>query len=552
MAYILGMDTGGSYTDGVLLDSNSKKVISKAKALTTKDDLVVGINECIEALAVANPDLIDMVCISTTLATNAVVEGKGCPTGLIEIGKKISDQTPAACSYYVSGRFSIQGRLETPLDINGVKKAYRYMENSVDAIVVSGYASTRNPEHEMIVKSMITQMTDKPVICAHEITGKLGYYNRTVTALLNASLIPIIKNLIEDTKKALRKKGINAPVMIVKGDGNFMTSYSAEEKPIETILSGPAASIIGAKYLADVDDCTVIDIGGTTSDIARLENGCVKIDPAGANVGGWQTQVRAADIFTRGIGGDSRLRIDKEKNLLFGPDKAIPLSLYYKSDLSTSEKPVMDEDVAYAFTPTDLAHAEKIYDKWNKCAADKGITEISSLLCMSEEETKQKLCESFYRHIYDALVASMKFSTCRTVVAIGAPSAAWMPRIASEYAFDVVVPKHAEVANAIGAAVGHIEEKAEILIRKDQISGDYILFSQNSRKELSSLEEAKQIALEEAHNMISSRMKRSCVSEYEILEDIEDINCDLGVGKGEVYVETRISVVATGKPDGIV
>lgn len=552
MAYILGMDTGGSYTDGVLLDSNTKKVISKAKALTTKDNLVVGITECIEALAVANTDLVDMVCLSTTLATNAVVEGKGCPTGLIEIGKKISGQTPAACSYYVSGRFSIQGRLEIPLDIDGVKKAYRYMENSVDAIVVSGYASTRNPEHEMIVKSMITQMTDKPVICAHEITGKLGYYNRTVTALLNASLIPIIKNLIEDTKKALRNKGINAPVMIVKGDGNFMTSYSAEEKPIETILSGPAASIIGAKYLADIDDCTVIDIGGTTSDIARLENGCVKIDPAGANVGGWQTQVRAADIFTRGIGGDSRLRIDKEKNLLFGPDKAIPLSLHYKSDLSTSEKLVMNEDVAYAFTPTDLAHVEKIYDKWNKCAADKGITEISSLLCMTEEETKKKLCKSFYRHIYDALVASMKFSTCRIVVAIGAPAAAWMPRIASEYAFEVVVPKHAEVANAIGAAVGHIEEKAEILIRKDQISGDYMLFSQNSRRELSSLEEAKKIALEEAHNMISSRMKRSCVSEYDILEDVEDINCDLGIGKGEVYIETRISVVATGKPDGIV
>lgn len=549
MAYILGMDTGGTYTDGVLLDSATKEVISKAKALTTRENLITGITECINALDIVDPDSIDMVCLSTTLATNAVVEGKGCSAGLIEIGKKSACQMPAACSYYVSGRFSIQGRLETPLDTGGIRKAFEYMDDKVDAVVISGYASTRNPEHELTAKSIITELTDKPVVCAHEITGKLGYRNRTVTALLNASLIPIIEELIRDTKEVLRGKNITAPVMIVKGDGNFMTSISAEEKPIETILSGPAASIIGAKYLSGMDDCTVIDIGGTTSDIALLEDGCVRLEPAGANVGDWHTQVCAADIFTRGIGGDSRLSIAEKGDLLLGPEKTTPVSLYYNSGVPDVLE--IRDDLPYGFTPTDLAHIDGIYDRWNAASAQKGLDAVAGITGTDKDETAQTIRNFFYSCIYDALVSSGKFNRCIPVVAIGAPAAAWMPRIASEYCFEAIVPKHAEVANAIGAAVGHIEEKSEILIRKDQISGEYMIFSRSSRLEAESLEEAKVIGFEEARKQVSDRMRVSGVSDYELLEDIEDISCEVSTGGKPVYIETRIAVVATGKPDGI-
>lgn len=162
------------------------------------------------------------------------------------------------------------------------------MQGKIDALAVSGYASVRNPAYELKVKGLSDAILGVPVVCAHELTKVLGYYERTVTAVLNAKLIPIIKELIAATKVVLAKKGIRATLVIIKGDGNCMTCSFAEERPIETVLSGPAASALGGILLSGCKDMIVADMGGTTLDVVPILDQSIPMDECGAAVGGWR------------------------------------------------------------------------------------------------------------------------------------------------------------------------------------------------------------------------------------------------------------------------
>lgn len=327
MSLILGIDTGGTYTDGVIINAVSGEILHKAKALTTKSDLCVGIRNCMDCLGFNEYEDIVLVCLSTTLATNAIVEGRGCKAGLITVGVPPCGTLPTENVIEVSGKLDIKGRERENIVEKELEEAIEKLVGNVDAIAVSGYASVRNPIHELKVKSKIREKTSIPVVCAHELTSNLGYYERTITALLNAKLIPIIQDLMEATKAVLGEKGAAAPLMIVKGDGSLMHENFAKERPIETILSGPAASIIGGRYLSKEDDAIIFDMGGTTSDLAHIHDGVVRIKKEGACVGGWKTCVQAAEICTFGLGGDSHIYLDVIGDIKVGPKKVTPLSI---------------------------------------------------------------------------------------------------------------------------------------------------------------------------------------------------------------------------------
>lgn len=323
---ILGIDTGGTYTDGVLLDSK-QRVIAKAKALTTHQDLAIGIRNCINNLQEHDWQQIRLVSLSTTLATNAVVEGRGCEAGLLLIGNEPTSVLPTQNYAVLQGGHDISGNPLADLDIREVCETITKFQGKVDAMAISGYLSVRNPEHELRVRDIVYEILGVPVVCAHELTSSLGFHERTVTAVLNAKIIPVIKELIASVKTVLREFDIKARLMIVKGDGTLMTEEGAIDKPIETILSGPASSIIGATSLTGADKAIILDMGGTTTDIAVLKDGVPKVNPEGATVGGWLTLVRAADIFTYGLGGDSYIKIDNKGRLLVGPQRVWPLAI---------------------------------------------------------------------------------------------------------------------------------------------------------------------------------------------------------------------------------
>lgn len=327
MSLVLGIDTGGTYTDGVILRRETQEVIAAAKSLTTREDLALGIAGCLENLDFSDYDQIDFVTLSTTLATNAIVEGRGCRVGLLLIGFDSVPDLPLSEIRLLPGGHNIRGEEKLPLDEPAIRSAFESLKGKVDALAISSYLSIRNPDHELRALALAHEILDVPVVCAHQLTRSLGVKERTVTAVLNARLLPVIDQLIVSVKKVLALKNVKVPILIVKGDGALMAEEQARLKPIETILSGPAASIIGANYLAGQKDALILDMGGTTTDIAVLRNGRPRLGKEGARVGGWLTRVEAAEINTYGLGGDSYVQLNIEGFFQLGPQRVVPISL---------------------------------------------------------------------------------------------------------------------------------------------------------------------------------------------------------------------------------
>ena len=321
----IGIDTGGTYTDAVALCYDTQNVLCEAKARTTRENLAVGIAEAIDKLQISEPANVSSVCLSTTLTTNAIVEGMKSSVGLITIGAVDQKKFPVAYHAEVGGKIGIDGCEVNPLNKQEIDRALKKIKGQVNALAISGYASVRNPIHEIEIKKEATEILGVPIVCAHELTSALGYYERTVTAALNANLIPIIKELITATKTILTDRNIDAQILFFKGDGHVITDSFVQERPVETILSGPAASMVGGRFLADGDHAIIADMGGTTTDVVVIIDGVIPHDKKGALVGGWQTKVNSVQMNTFGLGGDSYIRSDSSRCFDFGPERVVPL-----------------------------------------------------------------------------------------------------------------------------------------------------------------------------------------------------------------------------------
>ncbi len=310
MAIGLGFDTGGTYTDAVLMDLDSKKIVCKAKSLTTREDLCIGIRGSIAGFDRDLLERVGVVSLSSTLATNSVVEGKGCRVAVVCIGMEYDGSVPADHSAVIDGGHDLKGNEAEPLDEEAARNFLESVRGRVDGLAITGYMAVRNPDHERRVKALASEILDVPVICGHELSSTLGFNERAATCIMNARLVPIIDELITSMREVMEENGIRAPLMIVRGDGSLMNEATARERPVETILSGPAASLIGAMEITGRRDAIVMDMGGTTTDIGILRDGRPRLEPEGAVIGGKRTRVTAAEITTSGIGGDSRIFVN--------------------------------------------------------------------------------------------------------------------------------------------------------------------------------------------------------------------------------------------------
>lgn len=338
MAYLLGVDTGGTYTDAVILDEAADRVVARAKALTSRPDLSVGIAEAMDAVLQEVPaSEVAMVSLSTTLATNALVEGQGGRVALVLIGFDPAELERAGLKealrgdpvIYVPGGHNHAGSPVVPLDTAALAEALKGLPGGVTGFAVAASFATRNPAHEVAARDLIRATLGAPVTCSHELTSALGGPKRALTAVLNARLIGMIDGLISAVEAHVAVCGIAARLMVVRGDGALISADAAREKPIETILSGPAASIAGAQWLTGQTDALVSDIGGTTTDVCLLRDGRPAIDPRGAQVGPFRTMVEAVAMRTTGLGGDSEVHVRDglAAGVLLGPRRLMPLSL---------------------------------------------------------------------------------------------------------------------------------------------------------------------------------------------------------------------------------
>ncbi|MGD9099579.1 MAG: hydantoinase/oxoprolinase family protein [Anaerolineae bacterium] len=366
MTIALGIDTGGTYTDAVLVDHDSGAVLASAKALTTRRDLSIGISEAVRAVFAQNglgaserdeapitPADVDLVALSTTLATNAIVEGQGSPVCLLLIGYDaelirqygFEGDLVTRDVVYLRGGHDGLGEEVAPLDEAAARQAILDRRERVEAFAISGYFGVRNPSHELRVRDLVQELAgpsqglNLSVTCGHELTTRLNAVRRATTTALNAQLIPLLKDLIATVRRSLDELEIAAPLMVVKGDGSLVRAAWAMQRPIETILSGPAASVVGAWHLASRRDVWVVDVGGTTTDIAVLQDGRPRVNPQGAQVGRWRTMVEAVDVHTVGLGGDSQVCVNHayahasnthpahRQWLSIGPRRVVPLCL---------------------------------------------------------------------------------------------------------------------------------------------------------------------------------------------------------------------------------
>ncbi|NUQ63539.1 MAG: DUF1638 domain-containing protein [Pirellulales bacterium] len=332
----LGIDAGGTYTDVVLYDFSADRVLLKAKAPTTKWDFTIGIEEALDRLDPEKLAQVDLVTISTTLATNAIVEGRGQKVGMM-VFPPYGLWHPSHIAYrpiaVLQGKLEIDGRELVPIDPAQIRAAAAEMlrQHQVGAFAVTGYASHANPAHELAAQAILREATGLHVTCGHEVSEGLNYRVRAVTAALNASIIPCLDSFLNDVEVSLRRRGIGAPQMVVKSDGSLMSLPVARRRPIETILSGPAASVAGASYLAGLPDAVVVDMGGTTTDTATIRGGRVATSEKGATVGGWRTHVRALDMRTLGLGGDSLITLERGE-VEIGPQRVAPVAWLCRED----------------------------------------------------------------------------------------------------------------------------------------------------------------------------------------------------------------------------
>mgnify|MGYP000361942620 CR=1 FL=1 len=313
----------------MLFDFHEGNVVDKAKARTTHHELWRGIEASLSRLDISAFSAVDCACLSTTLATNAIVEGEGQPVGLLLMPCRgmSPDGIRAEHLRILDARMDIRGRPLQPVHADDVRRAAgELMDEGVKAFAVSGYASVKNPAHEKEVKRVLREEYGLPVVAGHELSENLNFVQRAHTAVLNARLLPLTAHLLDAVEDVLADRGADAPLFVVRCDGSLVGREAARLRAVETVLSGPAASAAGAGYLSGESDCVVVDMGGTTTDVALLRDGRALRCPEGATVGGWRTCVEAADITTRGTGGDSWVRPSGAGQVSVGPQRVLPLS----------------------------------------------------------------------------------------------------------------------------------------------------------------------------------------------------------------------------------
>ena len=360
VSYLIGVDTGGTYTDAAIIEAQGHRVIASAKAITTKGDLAIGVTEAItQAVAKLpqglHPQDISMVSVSTTLATNAVVEGHGSAVGVLLIGfdaamverTGIAKAFPGMPVEVIAGGHDHNGDAPVPLDMDALDAALQRMTGHVDAFAIASRFAVRNAAHELAARDRVVARTGKPVTLSTELSSSLDAPRRAITAALNARLISRVSNLIEAVNRAMRDLHIRCPLMIVKGDGTLALAESVATRPIETVLSGPAASLVGAQWLSGLDSFILSDMGGTTTDLGVVLEGRPRVTQEGAEVGGWRTMVRAIDVRTIGLGGDSEVLLGSNNRINVSPHRVVPVALLgarYPEVLKMLEADLVDVD----------------------------------------------------------------------------------------------------------------------------------------------------------------------------------------------------------------
>lgn len=521
---IIGLDVGGTHTDVVLLDRD--KLLKDIKVHTDADNLFQTVLEGLEQItAEVNPKQIDRVVLSTTLTTNAIVQGKTPQVGMIVCsGPGLDPEFFRTGEHYypVAGSIDHRGRRIEPVDPEEIKAVAEKMEAAgIRLVGIVGKFSARNPSHELEIRRLLRDRFEH-IFLGHRISGNLNFPRRIATTYLNAAVNPVHKNFFESVRKSLDQKGLKVPIHILKADGGTMTFESSIDFPGQTILSGPAASVMGACAFAPEDaDSIVLDIGGTTTDMAVLINGVPLLDPFGTELGGYKTLIRSLNTHSVGIGGDSTVRVENGR-IIIGPDR-LGFAMGYGGPVPT---------------PTDaLIYLDKLPDA-DKTRSAEGIASLASAMNLPLEEAARRIFEQACRDILkeiEKMVRTINAKPVYTVhelregyrvdpkkiMVLGGPAPYFAETIAAISDYEVRTVPRWKVANAIGAALARTT--CEVTLFADTERGILTAPEEKFKKNIKR-HYTRENAVEVAYNLLREKALGKGAGledlELELLEDL--------------------------------
>lgn len=520
---IIGLDVGGTNTDVVLIGKD--RILRRAKVPTDYSNLFESVTAGLEEITrEVPPREISRAVLSTTLTTNAIVQKRIAETGMIVCGGPGIDPElfrTNAHYYSVAGSIDHRGREIVPIDHKEIRAiASRWRTQGLKQVGIVGKFSVRNPKQELEIQELLSGGFDY-IVLGHRLSGNLSFPRRIATAFLNASVYPIHRKFFEAVRDSLSSKGLDIPIFILKADGGTMNLEASMNYPGQTILSGPAASVMGAlPFASESEETLVFDIGGTTTDMAVLIRRAPLLDPVGIKLGGHKTLIRALKTRSIGLGGDSAVRI-VDGDLRIGPDRQ-GLPLAYGGPLPT---------------PTDALIVLGKFSGGDVNASLKGLQPLADRLGMPIEQTADRIFQQASRMILDAaaeMISDINSKPVYTVheiledyqvkpremLVLGGPARSFAERLAAMTDYQVRVVPQWQVANAIGAALA--KNTCEVTLFADTEQGLAVApeedFAQSVKRDFD-----KKGAVKLAFDLLRKKCIRQGASEQEVeMEVLEE------------------------------
>ena len=663
----IGIDTGGTYTDAAVYDFNSKKILHASKALTTKNDLTIGITNAIDKIPDEFLAAAEMISLSTTLATNACVEDRGGYAKLIFFG---GDERVVR---ELGGNYGLPALDSKDVIIRGCKTSFSgeiieepdwdlfgrelNIYSGCDGIGIIEMNAMKNGAVIEKRAREIVKTLGVPAVCGHELFSELNCLRRGSSTLLNARLFPVIKEFLTAVNKSLSARNINAPVVIVRSDGSVMSEKFSELRPVETLLCGPAASAIGGRLLAGCENGVIVDIGGTTTDIAIVTENAPVMAKGGISIGKWKTFVDGLYIKTIGLGGDSAVHyrdgaprledyrvtpicaaaseypvIKRNLKILKSEERKHTRFLYEHlaliKNISMRER-YSDEEIricealaggpltvteaakaigrdvytlnvkqlvkdgiitVIGLTPTDVMHIRNDFNRYDAEASALAAdivsfnlnTSVGGLCDFVYGEVTRKLylnivkallenkferhaggvdaeTENFINDCYYETVNNLKegnkinplsvyFRSEYPLIGIGAPAGIFISKTAELLGTEAIIPKHYEVANALGAIIGGISAEATVEIKPVTsaagITG-YIVHGKTGAKKFRKINEAVAFAVKEAEDAAEKEARsRGAKGAVALSNSVTDQKAN--AKDSPVYLGTAVTARAVG------
>ena len=491
---LLGLDVGGTFTDAVIIDGH--RVVATAKRRTTKDNLMNGIGEALDAVLEGyDTSNIEQVTLSTTVVTNTIVEEKEQVVDLYVItgpGRNVDDIFPVE-PIYLQGYTDHRGIVveRTPADaVRGIANMVQ-ARSGTDLAAVSAKFGVRNPQEEL---SITEELKNTYLIISNGslLSGSLNFPRRTISAYFNSAVTPVFTVFKKNVEDALSARNILAPLHILKADGGSLPMEHMVSRPVETAFTGPAATVLGLSALGVIGNkhTVALDIGGTTTDISLWKHGKPLMTKNGVSIREYPSAVRSFAVTSVGIGGESVVRL-KNGNLTVGPERVGPsvalggmeptlgdalivLGHANYGDFNLASRAL--QDLADAIQAT--LRSKNVNTSNNQLTLIKTASDVARLIVEKALQTIQHGINEVVkvenkRPIYVvADIVNPDVFVPEHIVVVGGTAPSLGPSIGEYLELPVTIPENAAVANAIGAALAlstieltvHVDTKRRLLV----------------------------------------------------------------------------------------